>query len=281
MTANELTTLLAAAVVGFVGASLLARRSLVAPPQALMRTNVDGRDVPAVLGVPLALASLIALASLALAAALGWRPARTGETGLAILIVFAVLAAAGASDDLRGDETDRGFAGHVSALRRGRVTGGVLKIVAGAVSGIGAGLLLFEGDLAAATATALLVALGANTINLFDRAPGRAGKLVLVLVLPLMAFGDVRWGIGAAGAIGALLACLPLDLDERAMLGDAGANPLGGVAGLGLALSLSASGRWVAVLVLVAVNAASERWSFSHAIRTTPWLHALDRIGRK
>ena len=280
MTVDDLMTLLAAGTTGYLAAAGLARLRLAAPPTALMRTNVSGRQVPAVLGGPVAVATLTALACLALVGALGWEPARLAETGAAAAVVTVVMAIAGGWDDRRGDESSRGFKGHLKALRRGRVTGGILKIAAGLVAGLAAAALLFPGDLFAATATALLVPLGANTINLFDRAPGRAGKVVLLVATPLMALGGIHWAIAAAGAIGALLACLPLDLGERAMLGDAGANPLGALLGLGLAASLGGA-RWVAVALLVAMNLASERRSFSAAIASTPWLHRLDQLGRR
>ena len=280
MTVDDLMTMLAAGTTGYVAAAGLARLRLAAPPAALMRTNVSGRQVPAVLGGPVAVAALTALASLALVGALGWEPARLAETGVAAAVVTVVMAIAGGWDDRRGDESSRGFKGHLAALGRGRVTGGILKIAAGLVAGLAAAALVFPGDLLAAAATALLVPLGANTINLFDRAPGRAGKVILLVATPLMALGGIHWAIAAAGAIGALLACLPLDLGERAMLGDAGANPLGALVGLGLAVSLGGA-RWAAVALLVALNLASERWSFSAAIASTPWLQRLDQLGRR
>ncbi|MDP9068076.1 MAG: hypothetical protein M3N53_06995 [Actinomycetota bacterium] len=281
MTIEHLATLIAAAVAGYGCAWVVTRRVLASPPAALVRTNVNGRAVPAVLGAPIVAAGLIVLAGLAAVAAAGWWPVPAGRIALAAGLVVVVLAGAGLADDLRGDEVDRGFAGHLSALRARRLTGGVGKILAGALAGAGAGLLLYAHDLGSAAATGLLVALTANAINLFDRAPGRAGKVVLALVTPLMALGHVQWSIAVAGAVGALLVCLPVDLAERGMLGDAGANALGGAAGLGLAVSLDNGGRWIAVTLLLALNAASERWSFSEAIRRTPWLDAVDRIGRK
>lgn len=280
MSVDDLMTMLAAGTTGYVAAAGLVRLRLAAPPAALMRTNVSGAQVPAVLGGPVAVAGLTALACLALVGALGWEPARLAETGVAAASVIVVMAIAGGWDDRRGDESSRGFKGHLGALRHGRVTGGIFKIGAGLLAGVVAALLLFPGDLVAAIATVLLVALGANTINLFDRAPGRAGKVIVLMAIPLMALGGVHWAIAAAGAIGALLACLPMDLGERAMLGDAGANPLGALLGLGLAVSLG-GGRWLAVVILVALNLASERWSFSAAIARTPWLQRLDQLGRR
>jgi UDP-GlcNAc:undecaprenyl-phosphate/decaprenyl-phosphate GlcNAc-1-phosphate transferase len=281
MTLETLVTVLLAALGGHAAASVLVPLRLRAPDQRLVRTNVSGRRVPAVLGGPLVLAGLFALAGIAVAVALGWEHVDTGAPGVALTIVVVVLALAGSMDDRRGDETDRGFSGHLQALRKGRLTGGILKIVAGALGGGLAGLLLYGDDVAAAAATLLLVALGANAINLFDRAPGRAGKVALLLATPLVAFGDAGWAMSAAGLVGALVACLPFDLGERAMLGDAGANPLGGAIGLGLALSLGGTGRWVAVAVLLALNLASEHWSFSTLISSTPWLNRLDQLGRR
>jgi UDP-GlcNAc:undecaprenyl-phosphate/decaprenyl-phosphate GlcNAc-1-phosphate transferase len=274
-------TMLGAGLAGYAVASGLTLLRLNAPPEALMRTNVSGLRVPAVLGGPVAFAALTVLASLAGVGLLGWDPARYGEVGGASALVIAVMAIAGGVDDRRGEEADRGFKGHLGALRRGRVTGGLWKIAAGAAAGGLAGLLLFPRRPADVLATLLLVALSANAVNLFDRAPGRAGKVVLLLATPLMALGDVGWAIAAAGAVGALVAVLPFDLGERAMLGDAGANPLGGLLGVGLAVSLGDSGRWIAIALLLALNLASERWSFSTTIASSRWLAKIDRMGRK
>jgi UDP-GlcNAc:undecaprenyl-phosphate/decaprenyl-phosphate GlcNAc-1-phosphate transferase len=272
---------LGAGLVGFALAWGLTILRLKAPPEALMRTNVSGLRVPAVLGIPVTLGALGALIAVAGVAALGWDPSGSTEVAAASAVVVAVMGIAGAVDDRRGEEVDRGFRGHLGALRRGRITGGMWKIGAGAAAGALAGILLFPGRPADAVATLLLVALSANAINLFDRAPGRAGKVVLVVTTPLMALGDPGWAAAAAGAVGALVAALPFDLGERAMLGDAGANPLGGVIGVGLAASLGPHGRWVAVVFLVVLNLASERWSFSATIASNRWLAKIDRMGRK
>lgn len=271
----------AAGGVGFAIAAWRASGRLADPPEASMRVNVSGRSVPAVLGEPLAAGALGALALIAVAGWFGWDDASTGRTGIAAALAIVAMAGAGAADDRRGDESSRGFSGHLRALAAGKVTGGIVKIAAGGVAAVAIAVILFPGSVAAVVATVLLVALGANTINLLDRAPGRAAKVFLVAALPLMALGDPRWAVAAAGAVGALVACLPFDLKEKAMLGDAGSNPLGALVGVGLAVSLPSAARWTAVVLLIALNLASERWSFSRAIQRTPWLDRLDRIGRK
>ena len=251
------------------------RARLASPPGPLMRTNVSGRSVPAVLGD--------AVAAGALAGLLGLWPGASGgdrfEAGAAVAVVVAVMWAAGRTDDLRGDERERGFKGHLRAAARGRLTGGVLKIVAGGLSGLGAAAFTTEGwDLLLVAAT---VALAANLFNLLDRAPGRAAKLWLLVMVPVLVAGGEIWAVPGVGIVAATVVVLPADLKERGMLGDAGSNPIGAVWGLLLAHALSTSGNVAALVVLVALNAASEKWSFSAVIDRTPGLRAFDRLGRK
>lgn len=265
-----------AAVAAFVAGAALgaggARWALAARPGWSLRTNVSGREVPAILGIPVALAGLLPLPFQGLTDGLSSRSL------LAAGAVLAIMALAGLVDDRRGDESARGFAGHLSA---GRVTGGVVKLVAGGVAGFCAGRLLHGDDIAMVWLTALAVPLTANLVNLLDRAPGRAAKATLLMALPLLVLGDPEWRNAAAATLGALLAVVPADLREQGMLGDAGANPLGALVGVGLGASLGPAALGAAVALLLLLNLASERWSFSRAIERTRWLRALDAIGRK
>ena len=280
MTGARALHALAGAAAGGVLATVIASRLLRNPGERLVRTNVDGRRVPAVLGMALvvggALGNLVvAIAWLAIPS-VQVGPTRTTRAFIAVVLVLLV---AGAEDDLRGDEEERGFRGHLAAARRGHLTGGLVKIVAGGVAGLLAGVFVREGW--AILEVAALVALTANLMNLLDRAPGRAAKAGLLIGLPLAVLGSAAWTIEAAGVLGALGACLPFDLRARAMLGDAGSNPLGGVLGLGFAVSLDRPGRLVAIALLVLLNALSERFSFSRAIEATPLLRWFDMLGRK
>lgn len=267
--------------VGLVGAVVaapvleLAKRRA---PESLMRTNVDGRRVPAILGLPLGLGGLAGVVAAAVGLAMGWFEG-SGRVLWAVALILVLLGAAGRWDDERGDERPRGFGGHLAALRGGRLTGGIVKLIVGGVTGLIAGRLLTD-DLMAVLEVGLLVALAANLINLLDRAPGRAGKFALLLLTPLVVWGSPLWLVAAAGTIAALIVCLPSDLGARAMLGDAGANPLGGVIGLGLALALNETWRFVAIGVLVLLNLASEKWSFGRLIERSGPLRAFDMWGR-
>ena len=293
-----------AALIGAAVCRLYARLRLAAPEERVMRTNVDGRRVPVVLGWPLLMGALAGIGAVAawsewshasstagrgyrhfagiFEEGLHWIP-RQVLIGVASLLI--VMFVAGWWDDRRGDERPRGFAGHLGALGGGRLTGGVIKLLAGAIVGLGTAVVLLRGfqPVRIVVVIALIVALAANLVNLFDRAPGRAGKLFLVVALPIAVVGDPLWRIVAAGALGAAIAILPLDLKAKGMLGDAGANPLGALLGLGLVVAFAGSFEALigVALILLALNLASEKWSFSEVIERTPWLARLDHLGRK
>jgi len=86
----------------------------------------------------------------------------------------------GMVDDLAAVGEDRGFKGHLGALREGRVTTGLLKLLGVrrwrssfvATPGFKSGRTLLV--------DAALIALAANLGNLLDRAPGRTIKFGLV-----------------------------------------------------------------------------------------------------
>jgi UDP-GlcNAc:undecaprenyl-phosphate GlcNAc-1-phosphate transferase len=276
---DRVAVAVAAAAAGYALAALFVSRSIRDPDRDLMRINVRGTNVPAVLGLPIAAAGLVVVGLVVVAGIVGLRAADAPRMSAAVAVVTVVMAAAGRYDDRRGDESVRGFGGHVKAAASGKLTGGAVKIAAGAAAGIAAGTIVADGR--AIFEVGAVVALTANFINLTDRAPGRAGKVTLIMAAPLAALGTSSWTIAAAGVLGALVYSLRLDLREEAMLGDAGANSLGGVVGLGLAASLGETARLIALALLVAVNLASERWSFSRVIEATPFLARVDRWGRR
>ena len=273
----EAWLVLACFVAGVVGGAAIVRPSIARAPAGLLRTNVSGRSVPAVLVLPLLLGLMFAF--LLTLFTFGDLAHDARRIVLASVTVALLMAAAGVYDDLRGDEQSRGFKGHLKQAAAGRLSGGVVKMAAGAVAGLSAGFLIDDGR--AAFEIAVVVALASNLVNLLDRAPGRASKVVLLAALPVVLFGHPGWTLGAAGLLGALLVCTPIDLAEQAMLGDAGANALGAVTGLGLAVGMEERGRLIAFGILLAANLASERWSFSQLIESIPGLRALDRWGRR
>ena len=279
MTGGQLITGLLGAFTGFVTARVWIAPMVQNSPPALVRTNFRGLSVPAVLGLPLAIGGIAGAGIVYLIDRASALAITTAETVLAVVVIAGVSSLAGYADDRRGDEPARGFGGHLRAGLAGSITGGLIKIVGVGLAGVAAGLLTGTGWYVIECTA--LVGLSANLVNLLDRAPGRAAKVSVLLAVPLLILGADAWAATAAGAIGALAACLPSDLKERAMLGDAGANPLGALLGLGLAMSLDRPVRLGVIALLLVVNLVSERWSFSRGIERVGWLRSLDSWGRQ
>ena len=65
------------------------------------------------------------------------------------------------------------------------------------------------------------------------------------------------------------------------MLGDAGANVLGGVIGLAVVLTCSTGTRTGVLVAVLALNLLAEVVSFSRVIAAVPPLRAIDLLGRR
>jgi UDP-N-acetylmuramyl pentapeptide phosphotransferase/UDP-N-acetylglucosamine-1-phosphate transferase len=257
-----------------VGIARVVRALPPLPVPGWERSNFQGRPVSLSGGLA---AGVAALAGSTL----------SGPLAPAALLAGGSAMFAGGYDDLVGARTelrtDKGLAGHLRAIRAGRVGGGVVKVAV-----IGAGALLAARVLPIEERTprtvgrtlsgAVIIAGSANLMNLFDLRPGRAAKLVLaagaVSGLTGALAGPIAATVGATGAI------LPDDLAERTMLGDLGANTLGALVGVRLAAG-SRSTRIAAVVAIAGLTVASERVSFSKVIDSVPVLHRFDQLGRR
>ena len=272
-------------VLGAVAAAVLWRATgSMFAADVFARENFRGRRVPVGVGVLLPVAAISVEAVFVVLATAGvdeiavWARAR-----LVVVVAVIGFGLLGLLDDLAGTIEDKGFSGHLRALRRGRLTTGGLKLLGGgalalvvagaAPGGSGLGRLVVDG---------LLIALSANLGNLFDRAPGRVAKVALVAYFAvLLGAGFDGELTGVAVIAGAAAVLLWPDLRERLMLGDAGSNVLGAVAGLGVVLSTAFWVRVVVLVVVLALNVASESVSFSKVIERVPPLRYADRLGRE
>ncbi|HUP69208.1 MAG TPA: hypothetical protein VM142_05265 [Acidimicrobiales bacterium] len=276
-------TLLVAGAAGFLAARLLwllLRPTFTTP--MLQRQNYRGHDVATGAGIILPLTLVMIEGGRAVAGAAG-----IGDAGgppvdrVAVAVVALGMGLVGVFDDLVGSGEARGFRGHLSSLGRGRLTTGGVKVIAGGAVAMVA-VAPFAGKAAGRLlADAALVALAANLGNLFDRAPGRTIKVGLgsFVVLALATAGATAL-TGVAVLAGAALALLLDDLHERIMLGDAGANVLGGAMGIGVVAACAPATRNAALLAVVVLNLASEVVSFGRVIEAVPPLRALDAAGR-
>lgn len=258
------------AVVGAAAAGLAWRVLRRRPPggaRRWARINYREGEVSLLEGVSAVIGGAAALA------ATGGRPRRAATAATTTLLSCGAL---GLYDDLAGSATRRGFAGHLGALRHGEVTSGTVKIVGIGVTALGAAFML-EGPRWRVVPATIVVAGSANLLNLLDLRPGRALKAAGLAAALLTATSPGPVPGVVLGVSGALL---PADLGETGMLGDCGANALGGL--LGAAAVAAAGRRGLVVLAagLVALTAASERVSFSAVIDGNPVLRRVDGWGR-
>lgn len=238
-----------------------------------LRTNHRGEPVTLLEGPAFATGAVLAVTV---------APGVPARMRAAAAVAGLATGALGAYDDLAGSGDSRGFKGHLSALARGEVTTGAVKILGIGAAGLAAAALAGtgaarrrRGALLDVLINGALIAGSANLMNLFDLRPGRAIKAGLLA-------GPLTLSAGAVGAapLGAAVALLPEDLGERAMLGDAGANALGALLGLS-ATRLSRPSRLGLLAGVTALNAASEFVSFTKVIQATPPLRWLDQLGRR
>lgn len=228
-------------------------------------------------------------------------------------IVLALgLMAIGFLDDIF-DENIRGYRGHFSSLMEGRLTAGMLKALWGTALTV---LVVFNDGLLARNmytetvspaAVLLLRAMAvltvlfwANGLNFLDRRPGRALKVFLFLGLAISFWGLAARGVSTpvwgsrslihGGDISGpltlmlpllviVLALLPVDLGGKAMLGDAGSNPLGALLGFYALLMLPPGGRLLFLFLGLMLNLIGERVSISGVIDGNRFLSFLDRLG--
>jgi UDP-GlcNAc:undecaprenyl-phosphate GlcNAc-1-phosphate transferase len=256
----------------------------------VVRENYRGLVLPAASGMLIAVTAAIVVGPLAALEELADSDALAPEVGLALVFVLGV-GVLGLVDDLLGGRrpagagadpnAPRGLRGHLRAASHGDMSTGMLK----ALGTLGLALFVLAGD--GRSANEYLVGVGVlvlstHLFNLLDLRPGRAGKAFVALGAVLTIGSWDTYALQALGLfIGPALVLLPYDLRERAMLGDAGSNVLGAVAGLWLILALGPTGEAIALGVLAVLTLYGEFRSISAAVDRNPLTRWLDSIGRR
>lgn len=256
--------------------------------------NFKGDKIPTAVGVaiPLAFAAVMVSGLVLMAvvngsdiiAVLANRTLAANRVVTAWIMVVLVTGAAGFLDDMFGSAQARGFRGHLKALFKGRITTGLIKAASGGLVALAAAWWVrpvFSPT--GVIVDALVIALSINVFNLLDLRPGRALKVFfgVMLILGALTFANVFWFTPAVAAVFlTAIAIFPFDLRAKVMLGDSGSNVLGGVAGLGLAVTLPDLPKLIVLAVLIALNVISEKWSFTNIIEKIRPLKWLDELGR-
>ncbi|MDI6711342.1 MAG: UDP-N-acetylmuramyl pentapeptide phosphotransferase [Thermoanaerobacterales bacterium] len=263
-------------ILGFITALIiLPMLKEMAAAAGFVRQNYQGRAIPLGVGLVFFLAPTLVFSVTYLLV----DAARFRSDLMVFLLVTGGMALLGFIDDVFGSRATSGLKGHFGRLLRGELTTGALKALGGVV-------IAFLASVSTAPArevivNTLLIALAANTLNLLDLRPGRAGKAYLLAagLLAVAGWGDPRLFF-LATVTGCLLAYLPLDLRARAMMGDAGSNVLGVTLGLSAVWLLDLPTRGIIVLVLLGLHLLTERYSLSVIIERNRLLRFLDRLGR-
>jgi UDP-GlcNAc:undecaprenyl-phosphate GlcNAc-1-phosphate transferase len=151
---------------------------------------------------------------------------------------------------------------------------GSLALAAYAVSGRGRESFDYLADLA-------LLLLTTNLFNLLDLRPGRVEKVFLALLVGVCVGAWTTEPVELLGLfIGPVVVGAWFTLRERAMLGDAGSNLVGALAGVSLVVTLHDPARLIALGVVAALNAYGEFRSMNATIEAVPLLRQLDSLGR-
>jgi UDP-N-acetylmuramyl pentapeptide phosphotransferase/UDP-N-acetylglucosamine-1-phosphate transferase len=268
----------AAAIAAVVTARTLKHLAVTAPLRAL---NYRGLSVPSGAGIAVVIGIAVALGFISFLDAIfdSNRLAIAHGQTLTFVLVASAFALLGLWDDVTGTAEERGWRAHIDAARRGRATAGSIKLVVGSTLAFAFGSVP-ERSLLWAVIAALVIATSANAYNLFDVRPGRACKLFVLAIVALILVPGPVAVTPLAAALGAVLAFLPYDLRERAMLGDTGAMALGAFVGWGIVATGSHLAQLIALAVFALMHVIADRPGISAVIDAVPPLRVVDRAGR-
>lgn len=278
-------------VISFVVALLAAPVLLRGLAEAgFVRSNYAGREVPVPSGILIPIAGFVALGfSEPLDRLFDDRV--LGARGLVPAMIYIIgVGLLGTIDDLLGTpviegglgrQDPRGVRGHMKATFGGGFSTGAVKAICSLGLAAFAVGLVVEDTAEYLLATALVV-VTTNLFNLLDLRPGRALKVFFVLAAGLCLGA---WTLSPLWATTVFLGSLPVlfhyDLTEQGMLGDAGSNVLGAIAGIWMIFTLSVTGQAIALVVVVLITLYGEFRSISKLIDRVPVLRFFDQLGRR
>ncbi len=201
---------------------------------------------------------------------------------IVVLVLIGIFCFLGFIDDLLGNRKARGLVGHFSCLLKGQLTTGGLKALGAGIISLVV-VIYISNSFTEAVVSWFTLLLVTNFINLLDLRPGRALKvfsLALFLLFLFSPWGSLPIWVLAIPLLPLLFFYMPLDLGALAMLGDTGANLLGGILGYFIIQIMGIWGEVVVFFLLALVHLYSERYSLSTLIEENSILSWFDQLGR-
>jgi UDP-N-acetylmuramyl pentapeptide phosphotransferase/UDP-N-acetylglucosamine-1-phosphate transferase len=185
----------------------------------------------------------------------------------------------GLLDDLYGSAAFRGIKGHLSALRQGIITTGLIKLVASPIMATLFAVSAYGIQNWLTYVYITMIAASSNAFNLLDLRPGRSQGFAIILLLGILTVFHAPIVIGAILVL--LITIIP-DARAKVMMGDSGAIAIGA----GIALIVIASSNIIVsvayTILVVGLNLIAEKYSLGSLIAQGVVLRKIDSLlGRR
>lgn len=250
---------------------------MIALKHQLVENNYRGMTIPVGMGIIIPIAFLLFFPFKPYFLSTG-----TGQqTYTAYLLVSLVLGMTGFIDDHFGDKGVKGIKGHIKKLVIDyKVSTGILKVIVALALGFYISSWYLDRHFEVAMGT-LAFAVWVNVLNLLDVRPGRAIKGFWSAAFPLLLMHGGSTGSPEIFLLAITLVLFDTDRKERGMLGDAGANALGGIIGTWIVQWATSLEMALYISFGLLITLYSERYSISRWIEMHPLAKRLDQWGRK
>lgn len=208
-------------------------------------------------------------------------PQKGSIGGWPMLLYWSGITFLGVIDDLQGEKNCKGFRGHLLQFWQGKgISTGLYKAAGGLMLGVWVSAWTGEGSWPEWLFKGIFLALFSNFFNLLDTRPARAAKLFFLFSLVFMLIYQ-EYFLPLLSLWCALYIYLFWELEQRIMLGDAGAYLLGGVLGLYLVLRLPFRVLLFLTGVLLILHYLGERFSWSNLLENNKLLLHWQFPGRR
>ncbi|MFM7186654.1 MAG: hypothetical protein ACKO14_02430 [Armatimonadota bacterium] len=182
-------------------------------------------------------------------------------------------------DDAYGSPEYRGIKGHLTALRKGIVTTGLVKLLASPLLAATYSCITLGPSNWLSYLYTVMIAASSNVFNLLDLRPGRSQGFAIVTLLAVLPVYQSSLIIGSVLLL--LLTIIP-DARAKVMMGDAGALAIGSAVALVIIASSNITLSVAYTVFAIFLNLLAERYSLGKLIAGNAVLSKLDGLmGRR